>query len=773
MKYLLLISVLIASASLYGQERLLRGLVLDAKTEEPVPGATIRVPTSGEETASDRGGRFILNITGPADSILVSSAGYASQMYPVSSPTVVRLEPSINTLDEVVVSADRGQQSIKDVPLAISKINALTIQDTRATGLYQLLNKVSGVYMVNLGNEQHTMAIRQPISYNALYLYLEDGIPIRPTGIFNHNALYEINMNGIRDIEVIKGPASSLYGSNSIGGAINFSTPIPPAGTSQKISAQGDGYNYFRADAGAGFSSEKFGVYFSGYAASQKNSWQEYTDFGKYSGSIKTTYQILPGTKLTVLGTYNRLNTQTPGSLDSARFYSRNYGSNQRFSYRKVNAFRASSRIDHYWNSSNSSFLSIFYRKNSTAQLPNYYIQDIRNQSGQYLKSAGQENEQSFNSYGFLFQHRTSFNFLNSQLIAGAYLDDSPSAFRAKYLDITKDQSRNYYTSYTATDSLIDDYKLHLFNTAAYLQFEMNPTERLRIVAGLRYDKVTYNFTNRLPANRSKYKQQEQNEFKVLAPKIGATYNFSDNAGLYSNLSIGFQPPETSTLYSSRQVAELDQATFVNYELGGRFSFFDKNLFVELTGYAMNGKNEIISVLMPDNTTQNQNAGETSHIGVEYNLIYSPSRQWTFRFSGTNAKHSYVRYSEIRSNRTVIYDGHRMPNAPRSITNSELSWKPRFLPGFRSSFEWQHISKYFVNSANTKTYEGYDIFNIRFGYKPAVAKGAEIWLNVLNATDQLYATTVTGNQYGVTYNAAAPRTFALGISYAFSKFNGN
>jgi len=51
------------------------------------------------------------------------------------------------------------------------------------------------------------MAIRQPITYNALYLYMEDGIPIRPTGIFNYNALYEINTDGIRDIEVIKGLA--------------------------------------------------------------------------------------------------------------------------------------------------------------------------------------------------------------------------------------------------------------------------------------------------------------------------------------------------------------------------------------------------------------------------------------------------------------------------------------------------------------------------------------------------------------------------------------
>jgi iron complex outermembrane receptor protein len=107
--------------------------------------------------------------------------------------------------------------------------------------------------MVDLGNEQHTMAIRQPITYNALYLYMEDGLPIRPTGIFNHNSLYEINMSGVRDIEVIKGPASSLYGSNAIGGAVNFITQGPPAGYAANVSVQGDNYHYRRVDADGGF----------------------------------------------------------------------------------------------------------------------------------------------------------------------------------------------------------------------------------------------------------------------------------------------------------------------------------------------------------------------------------------------------------------------------------------------------------------------------------------------------------------------------------------
>jgi len=109
-----------------------------------------------------------------------------------------------------------------------------------------------------------------------------------------------------------------------------------------------------------------------------------------------------------------------------------------------------------------------------------------------------------------------------------------------------------------------------------------------------------------------------------------------------------------------------------------------------------------------------------------------------------------------------------MNNAPVWIANSELTYKPQFVPGFRIAYEWQHIDKYFTDPANTKIYPGYNIYNMRLGYE-LKRNGIGLWLNIINLTNKLYATTVTSNQYGDTYNAAAPRTFTLGLSYSFSK----
>ncbi|WP_207420465.1 TonB-dependent receptor [Desertivirga brevis] len=753
---------------LYAQKQNVMVRIVDSRSQTALQGADIRSIGNGSIISqSNAQGRSTVSLN---DSIEVSKPGYNTIRVLAVEGLVVSLEATSNFLSEVVVSGSREQQSRKEIPAAISKINSATLTETRATALYQLLNKSAGVYMVNLGNEQHTMAIRQPITYNALYLYLEDGLPIRPTGIFNHNALYEINMNGLKGIEVIKGPASSLYGSNAIGGSINFITANPPIGQQAQLSVQGDGYNYYRTDISTGLTRGKLGVYVGAYTARQKNSWQDYTDFDKYSASLKTTYDFNSASRLTVAGSFSYLDTQTPGSLDSARFYSRRYSSNQRFTYRKVNALRLSARIDHRWNSSNSTFLTAFFRDNSTGQLPSYFIGDsIAKDTKKYVLSRGQENNLSFKSFGLLTQHSSQIKFLNSKFQIGAYLDYSPSTFYANYLSINKDVPSNFYTGFNKTDSVIDNYKTNLVNAATFAQLQVNPIKALRVVAGLRYDNLIYNFENKLPLGKTKYKQNEKNVYSVLAPKLGLTYDFGKGFGVYSNWSVGFQPPETSFLYSARQTNILEQATFQNYELGAWLPVHEK-LNIELAAFAMNGKNEIITVMMPDNTTQNDNAGATRHRGIEYTLVYTPTKQLGLRFGGTYAEHKYQEYSELLFGKTVFYNGNSMANAPASIINSEVTWKPGFVAGLRMAAEWQSISKYYVNSANTRSYRGYDIFNLRFGYdiKAKVAKGAGLWLNIMNVTDQLYANNVTGNQYGVTYNAAAPRTVTIGLTYSFT-----
>jgi outer membrane receptor protein involved in Fe transport len=172
----------------------------------------------------------------------------------------------------------------------------------------------------------------------------------------------------------------------------------------------------------------------------------------------------------------------------------------------------------------------------------------------------------------------------------------------------------------------------------------------------------------------------------------------------------------------------------------------------------MNGKDEIISVRLPDDSQVNQNAGQTRHLGVEYAAVVRPISALTLRLGGSNAVHEFVRHEE----QGVTLDGNAMPAAPDWVANGEVAYSPAFVPDARVALEWQHVGPYWMDPANTTRYGGYDLLNLRASYRLA---GAELWLQVLNLTDAHYATTASRGRFGDAYNAGAPRTLVAGVRY--------
>lgn len=669
---------------------------------------------------------------------------------------LIYLEPLSTRLNEVIVSAGRDKQYRTEAPIAISTISTQMIKETKATSLEQILNKVSGVYMVDLGNEQHTMAIRQPIGYRSLFLYMEDGIPIRTTGDFNHNALIEINMAALKTIEVIRGPASSLYGSEAVGGAVNFITLSPTLLPTAKVQAEMSNQGYKRTDFSVSGTKGKLGVILGGYYANQHNGYMEHSDFHKLALTLKTEYKINDHTTWTNGISLVDYKTDQTGGIDSTNFFSKNYKSFHTFSYRLVKAFRVRSTLEHQWNANNFTNFTAFYRHNEIGQNPFYAIKTTNNP----LKARGEINSDAFQSYGLLVQHKKRFGWKDASLIAGVSADYSPATYFANYIDVNRDAA-GYFTGFTPTDSVLTDYHAALLNTAVYAQAEMSPLERMKVIAALRYDRMDYNFDNHLPPSAFTGSPDERNYFHAWTPKLGLTYDFGHDRGLYANYSVGFAPPNISELYRGVKVPVLKSATYNNYEIGGWFSFAKNKGYIDVSLYRIEGTNEIVSVRLADGSSENQNAGKTRHSGVEWNLRYAPVPSILFRTGGTYAVHDFVTYED----KGKQFGGNRMNGAPALITNTELTWKPAFLKGIRTGVEWQHVGKYYMDPANTEEYNGYDLLNARVGYSIG---GFECWVNCRNVADVMYAVTVDKSAFGKSYRPGPNRTFNVGVAYTFS-----
>ena len=681
-----------------------------------------------------------------------------------------------NTIEEVFVTANKTETKKAEMPVAIHKLSKKTIEETKATSMYELVNKVPGAIMVNLGNEQHSMAIRQPMTTNSYFLYLEDGLPIRPLGIFNHNALLEINQFNLQTIEVVKGPTSSIYGPDAIGGSINLISVNPSLHPSFKIGLQADQFGYKNIAASGSTTFGKLGVHIAGLYADQKDSWMAYSDYKKANINAKLVYQFNNRTRLIGTVFNGNYNSNMFGSVNESTFLDRNYTSQTDFTYRKSEALRTKLTFEKEWNNNSKTSITTYFRDNKLGQNPSY---GIRWTTGQ-TSAKGEINSNNFKSYGALIQQIQNINILKTEAVAGILYDYSPITYFSNQINLKANldaggQTVSKYENLGENGVKLADYDSEVKNVAAYIQTKTKLNHDLILTLGMRHDIMDLSYNNYL--NNSNGNQK----YESTTFKGGLNFIINKNVGYYINYSEGFTPPGVTSIFRLKPGTggntgipadfyyNLKPALFRNYEIGGYANLITNKLTIDYAFYLLNGKNELLNIRQADNSFDYQSAGETRHKGVEFSLNYYHSKQLQFRIGGTTAQHTFVKFDVSAKPTDALknLDGFEMPSAPKWSGNSEITYKPNWFPNFRIAMECQYVSSYFQDQINTVKYEGYTIFNSRLGYK---WRNVEVFTNVLNATDKLYAYNVTRantSNSQATYTVAAPRTFMFGFQYSF------
>lgn len=679
----------------------------------------------------------------------------------------------VNRLQEVVVSGNRTVQKRIELPIAIANISSRTIQETKAQRLDYLLNQVSGVNMINLGNEQHEMSIRQPMSTNNLFLYLEDGIPIRTSAVFNHNALLEMNMAAAKHIEIIKGPASSLYGAEAIGGVVNVITVAPPASADGTVNIQGSDRGYRRADLQLGTTIGKVGFVISGYYANQANGPIQYSNFHKSASTYRLDYHIDNATTWSNSVTYVDYFSDMYGQLDSTHFATKNYSAQAFFTYRKVYAFRGKSVLTHQWNDHSTTTATFMYRNNSVIQNPSYSIGSYHTGGVAAAPispdtAIGNVNDNAFKSFGLYVQHVQRFRFLDSKLVLGTNFELNPQTFGENFIWVNKATVHGLvnYVSYSNPDSVIANFRTLVTDFGSYADYEFSPFRGFRVVAALRYDAFEYNFINNLLGSSVIGGPSTVANYNKLAPKLGFTYNIG-SVGFYGNYSEGYVPPQLTDVFGkTTNNTYLQPQNFHSYEVGGWVSLFKNRLYADWSAYLMNGSDEIINVKLASGVSSSENAGKTRHRGLEYGVTYRPDDDWSFRVSASSAKHTFVDYLSGG----VDYSGKEMADAPHFFGSAQVTYKPHYVRGLRLSVEGQRVGRYYMDNLQQYSYGGFDVVNVRAGYDLG---HFGVWVNVLNAFNEYYSTisqvSVSSRVAAYSYQLGDPRSLTVGLSYHFGK----
>jgi outer membrane receptor protein involved in Fe transport len=670
-------------------------------------------------------------------------------------------EKGVTKLEDVVVTGTREAKPLKETPTTINVVKEKEIETVKPTHPSEVMNRVPGVWINSTGGEGHVTSIRQPLTTNPVYLFLEDGIPIRSTGFFNHNALYEVNMPASDRIEVIKGTGTALYGSDAIGGTINVMTKPPPLTPEVEINPEAGGYDWYRLLLSGGNTLGDDGIRLD-LNGTHSGGWRERKTYDRYSSTLRWDHLFSGDANLKTIFAYSHIDQKTSGGapLTLSDFNSRPWYNYHTFDYRKVEAFRLSTSFEKEF--SNTRLLSLipYARWNRMDLLPEWGIFSI---GGNNLR--GYESTTRFYSLGLLTKYRQDFDLLKSRIIIGADLDYSPGKYDERRIVVTRNTATLKYTSFTYDTNTANNYDFNANFTgiSPYAHIELSPVKRLRLTLGVRYDDMSYDYTNNLSASSIRPASTKRS-FSHVSPKVGATYSFTDSISTFASYNNGFRAPSSGDLFRTGGTAttavDLKPIDVDSYDAGlrlkaGRIFKLDTSL------YYMQKRNDIVTFRPATGDNQRLNAGKTEHKGVEAGLETFPVMDFTLGVSYSYAEHTYT---EWRVSSTKDFNGKEISAAPRENLNVRLDYSPSFLKGGLIEVEWVRLGSYWLDDENTTKYDGHDLLNMRASYN--ITPRWEMYAKALNVNDKLYAdrASKSGTSEAL-YAPGQPRTFFGGLTY--------
>lgn len=264
MKKILTLLAILACNAVYAQN-IFKAVIKDDDTKKPLTGATAMIVSLKKGGTADTSGRIVINnIPDGRFEVTISIVGYISKdvtiNFPANNtngPLEIYLEPLAGELAEVTVQTTRTNQNIKDIP---TRIEALPLEELDEKGtmrpgdIKMLLGESTGIQV------QQTSAVSSAANFRIEGLdsrytqLLKDGMPLYQ-GFSGGLSLLQVSPLDLKQVEFIKGSASTLYGGGAIAGLVNLISKTP--GNKPELTFLLNGTSAKGADAD-GFYSQKW-----------------------------------------------------------------------------------------------------------------------------------------------------------------------------------------------------------------------------------------------------------------------------------------------------------------------------------------------------------------------------------------------------------------------------------------------------------------------------------------------------------------------------------
>lgn len=694
----------------------IRGTVKDVRSGTELGGANILLPDLKLGTSSNASGKFTIpGRFGEAVVLRISYIGYQDTTIGIErfqfGNMEVFLQPDSIEMASVIVTATRLPQEMENIPQRIDRIDQAVIEGFPATNTDNLLRIVPGVNVNRSWGifSRNASVTMRGMSGSTRSLILLDGIPLNKTAggtVSWHLVMPE----EIERIEVVKGPGSTIYGNNAMGGVINIITKHPRNSLDGFANLGYGTYNTLKGQLNLSGKriSEGKGLYWKmGGFYRQGDGYM--LEPGETRDSINTDAYLQEGNAYGLLGYQFSSNSRIEVDY---RFYEDKRGAG-------IKVYEEDGSYESFTNNNlrfNYEGLTGKYRINAKA----FYLREGYYRQNENVNNSGE------------------FKLVDTETVkqdAGIWVTASRSVatihtFTAGF-DIKNGTLENHEIYRTSTDDIATYGKL-LFS-GIFIQDELVPGKgKFRVVAGVRFDMARY-YDGRLrvedPTSKTGFPGDMEESFPAstwyqLSPKVAFNYQVHPGLRTFLSASTGFMPPRLDDLAGSRKIRrgfkianpDLQPETLYSFEWGLDWTALQK-LKVEPSVFYSRGSDFQYLVASGDfidsgsedpvPVYQRQNVSNVEVAGLELGLVYPFTQHLSVKGAYT---YNYSKILDYESTDEADLTGKELNEVPPNIVYVGFTWQNKIVNVY---IDYSFIDEQWFDEENTEKIEGYSIANVR------------------------------------------------------------
>jgi iron complex outermembrane recepter protein len=626
-------------------------------------------------------------------------------------------------LDDIIIKAFASDRPLQDVPAAIAKISSTDLERFSNTNILPALNAQPGVRMEERSPGSYRLSIRgssirSPFGVRNVKVYW-NGLPFTDHG--GNTYLNLLDFNAIDNMEIVKGPGSSLYGAGTGGVLLLEKNPINKSKGSADL--LGGSYGLFRFRAGIDQSGSKANLSVD-FSHQKSDGYREHSAMKREMISLRSNVLLGKRNSLSFNFLYSDLYYQTPGALTKIQYDTMPSMARPNAASKKASIFNKTFfggiTLESEWRNNWTNTFSVF--GNSTS---------FENPS---ILNYEKRNERSFG-----FRNETHWTHGKGKLTLGAEYQTGRSLILV---------GTNNAGTYVKNK---DEVKLPSGIFFLFAQHDWNLSNEFFLTTGFSVNYLTLKFNDYTTSFKRKLGP-------IFSPRVALLKKMNGNLSTYISYSRGYSPPTTAEVYPSLAIYNptLKAETGNNYEVGVKGNW--QWIRPSLTFYSFQLDQTIIK-LDSAGSDYFTNSGRTSQNGAEALIQINPN--------GKNGISGWVSYS---------YNHYRFKNyiqdasnfSGNSLTGSapnvvavgvDIKWN-----AFYSNVTSSYVDHIPLNDANTDYAKEYLLVGFRCGYAFGEKKQLELFGGVDNLLDRKYSLGNDLNARGSRYfNAAPRRNFFAGL----------